>query len=66
MALVQLTTLRGELPRQPYVRGETPIVELHLEDNQRVVQLDLADQSWREIERKTHDWIWHAVIETRL
>lgn len=63
--LVQLTRLRGEINRVP--AGQEPgVVELHLEPHQRVVSLDLREAAWCSPERKTVDWRWTAVIETRL
>jgi hypothetical protein len=40
------------------------VVELDLERNQRVVSLSL--RSFEKPERKTVDWSWVAVVETRL
>jgi hypothetical protein len=63
VSLVQIVCKKGQIRRVP--QGETPVVELHLEDNQTVVSFELE----KEIpysQRKTVDWSWKAMILTRL
>lgn len=65
MSLVQIALHTGRIDR---VReGVTPVVQLDLEENQRVVSIDLIDWTARfgNFERKTHDWEWRAYVETR-
>lgn len=64
MSLVQIATRRGTI-EQTDPDDPEPVVELHLEDHERVVSLDLRrDPLWRG--RTTVDWSWIAVIEVRL
>lgn len=61
--LVQLYEVKGEVRRvKP---GEKPVVELHLEDNRRVVSLEIHETPWSSYshERKTKDYIYTAIIE---
>lgn len=63
MALVQVSTKEGKIRRVP--RGEMPVIEMDLGDNQRVVQVELHSTEYSYIDRKTVDWRWIATIETR-
>jgi hypothetical protein len=66
MGLVQITERSGRVDRVP--RGEKPVVELHLEENQSIVRFELQDgeRYFDRPERKTVDWTWTATIATRL
>lgn len=60
--LVQLSERSGTVKRvKP---GEDPVVELHLSPNQRVVSLRFREALGMG-ERKTRDWLWWAIVETR-
>lgn len=64
MTLVQIIKLTGTIERvKP---GVTPVIELQLEDNQRVVSVDLGEKILFHSQRKTTDWHWTAYVETRL
>lgn len=63
-ALVQISKVEGKIDRVP--RDETPVVELHVEPNERVISIDLRCREFDHLERKTVDWRWTAYVETRL
>lgn len=47
--------------------NETPTLELSLDDNQRIVSLEVSDNRYHvSPERKTCDWTFVAWVETRL
>jgi hypothetical protein len=64
--LVQLSVKRGIIEQMPLdSKADDVVVELHLGAHQRVVTLEL----WKAPEqrgRKTTDWHWRAVVESRL
>lgn len=67
MKLIQITEQRGQV-RGPCTELTAPndgLIELHLEEHQRVVHVD-----WRRHfvhrNRSTVDWTWVATIESRL
>lgn len=62
--LVQIQKRTGWIDRVP--RGDTPIVELQLLDNQSIVSIELREAIFDRPERKTVDWRWTAYIATRL
>lgn len=64
MALVQVTERHGSVPRVP--RGLTPLVELHLDDNQEIVAFKCEPHTMIYSDRKTEDWYWRAWVATRL
>lgn len=65
MALVQIVKRTGRLLRlKPEDRP--PVVELHLEEHERVVSFDLTEDWDYSAERKTSDWRWTAYVEVRL
>jgi hypothetical protein len=60
---VQISERRGAIDRVR--RGTTPVVELELEPNQRVVSIDLRKTTYDDPERKTVDWRYLAYVESR-
>lgn len=64
MGLVQIRKHVGRIDRVP--RGETPIIELQLLDNQSIASIELREAFFDRPERKTVDWTWVAYIATRL
>jgi hypothetical protein len=64
MSLVQLTCHTGTTRQPSNVYTAPTFLEVHLEDNQRVVSIE-----WRRgldsRYRKTVDWTWTVWIETR-
>lgn len=80
MSLVQIQKRHGVIIDVP--RGTTPVVELPLDDNQRVVSIDLNREdcvlatpdrvarpmAYKPLSQvaKTADWSWTAFVETRL
>lgn len=64
IGLVQVVKRQGEIDK--VARDDIPIVELHLEDNQRIVSMDLRPKLYDRADRKTVDWKWTAYVETRL
>lgn len=65
MSLVQLNTHKGSVRRPNYEYSPPDFLELHLNENQRVVQIE-----WRRgidsLRRKTADWHYVVWVETRL
>lgn len=64
MGLVQITHRTGTINRVP--RGETPVIELQLDRNQKIVSVELQPTHrslWSD--RKTLDWTWTVVTEWR-
>lgn len=64
MALVQISKRKGSVDRVP--AGQTPLVELELEDNQEIVRFELHESLMASRERKTTDYWWEAWVATRL
>lgn len=64
MSLVQIARVTGRIDRVP--RGDTPVVELDLEDHQRVVSVELKALLFDDPGRKTVDWKYVVYVETRL
>lgn len=61
---VQIAERKGRINRvKP---GETPVIELHLEDNQRVICVEMKQVDPLNLTRKTNDFVWRAFIEHRL
>lgn len=64
MSLVQIQKHEGSIARVP--NGETPLIELHLEDNQHVTGIKLEKRWQYNTERKTDDWDWTLYVVTTL
>lgn len=62
MTLVQVSIRRVEVPRVP--RDQSPVFELILEDNQRVIQVEHRTRDYSD--RKTVDHVAEIWIEARL
>lgn len=61
--LVQVTKRTGTITQvKP---GERPVLELHLEDNQTLVSVELHE-GWQARNRKTIDWRWVAYVATTI
>lgn len=61
---LQIDRREGKIERIP--QGQTPIIELSLEDHQRVISVELVPvRDWSD-RRKTVDWQWSAYIESDL
>jgi hypothetical protein len=63
MALVQIVKHKGRIDRVP--RDDTPVVELDLQPDQRVVSIELKEAMFSAPDRKTVDWRFVAYVETR-
>lgn len=63
MRLIQVCERTGEVLRVK--EGETPVVEMHLEDYQSIVGFELRPR-WQVASRKTVDWDWSAYVLTAL
>lgn len=63
MGLVQVARREGQIEKVP--RGQQPLLELHLNHNQRLISVDMRRPFWDDPERKTVDWLWTAYVETR-
>lgn len=62
--LVQISECKGRINRvKP---GESPVIELHLEDHQRVICVEMRQVELFNPDRKTNDFVWRAFIESRL
>jgi hypothetical protein len=68
MSLVQITKVEGRIMRVP--KGETPIIELNLDEDRRVInvaRLEPIDPYSRANEdRKTLDWKYTVYVEWRM
>lgn len=64
MNLVQISEAKGRINRVK--AGESPLIELHLEDHQRVICVEMRQVEPFNTERVTRDFVWRAFIETRL
>jgi len=62
MRLVQITPRSGIVKRVPL--GKEPLVEIKLEDNQRIVAMELREAVGFFSDRKTADFYWTALVET--
>lgn len=61
---IQISERKGRINRvKP---GDTPIIELHLEDNQRIICVEMKQVDPLNLQRKTNDFVWRAFIENRL
>lgn len=58
--LCQIHRRRGAVRRVE--RGLEPVVEIHLEPGEYVVDFDLHEAAWVRKGRKTTDWAWSATI----
>lgn len=63
-SLVQISRQQLRVDRVP--RGVEPLLELNLEDNQRVVGIEARSSHYERVERKTIDWHFTVYVETRL
>lgn len=71
MSLVQIVKVEGEIKRVP--KGETPIIELYLTDDRRVVNVEKLqvsgfDGKWsrKYDDRVTYDWEYTIYVEWRV
>lgn len=64
MNFVQITEAKGRINRVK--AGETPVIELHLQDHQRVICVEMRQVEPFNNERVTRDFVWRVFIETRL
>jgi hypothetical protein len=63
--LTQIVKQTGTVDRVP--RGETPVVELHLNPGQYIAGFELQMiRPYDDHERKTKDWRWAAYVVTPL
>lgn len=64
MSLHQIATRKGGVDRVP--DGQTPVVELYLQPNERIVSFELRESMFANPARKTIDWRWTAIIDVDL
>lgn len=62
--LVQISKRSGRIDRVK--RGETPVIELHLEPEQYVANVELHEIDRYDLARKTVDWSWTVFVVTPL
>jgi hypothetical protein len=62
--LVQISERSGWAHRVP--RGESPVIELDLEDHQYIASFEMGPSMFDSADRKTVDWHWKAYVVTKL
>jgi hypothetical protein len=60
----QISQRSGTVSRVP--RGQTPVVELYLEEGQYIAGFELSADRHPRPDRKTVDWHWTAAVVTPL